>query len=65
MCYYTSVFLLEQLMVSQQDTYWGALRQLVGHAQQVDDERLLGNPFLQLGTLLNQQQQLEQQQLQS
>jgi hypothetical protein len=55
---------MEQLMAFQQDQYWGALRQLVGHAQQVDDERLLGNPFLQLGTLLNQQQQLEEEQQQ-
>lgn len=44
-------------MQHQQDRYWAALRQLVTAAQQANDERLLGNPFLQLVTLLSDQQQ--------
>lgn len=53
MCLYAS-----QLM--QQDRYWTALRQLVSAAQQANDERLLGNPFLQLVTLLSDPLQTQQ-----
>jgi hypothetical protein len=52
-----SQFMLEHMMQHQQDRYWTALRQLVTAAQQANDERLLGNPFLQLITLLSEQQQ--------
>jgi hypothetical protein len=51
-CYVTSRFLLEQLLSAQPGAYWPSLRQLVGHAQAVEDEQLLGNPFMQLGALL-------------
>lgn len=54
-CFYLSTFLLEHMMTHQQDRYWSGLRQLVIQAQHVNDERLLGNPFLQIGTLLRQQ----------
>jgi hypothetical protein len=56
-CLLVSQFMLEHLMQHQQDRYWTALRQLVTAAQQANDERLLGNPFLQLVTLLSDQQQ--------
>jgi len=55
-CLLVSQFMLEHLMQHQQDRYWTALRQLVTSAQQANDERLLGNPFLQLVTLLSDQQ---------
>jgi hypothetical protein len=54
--------MLEHLMKHHQQRYWASLKQLVATAQQADDERLLGNPFLQLVTLLSQQQQLQPQQ---
>lgn len=54
-CLFVSQFMLDHLMRHQQERYWSALRQLVATAQQQDDERLLGNPFLQLVTLLSQQ----------
>ena len=50
-CYYLSSFVLEHLMRHQQGRYWGALRQLLARAQAEEDERLLGNPFLQLQAL--------------
>lgn len=58
--------MLEHLMRHQQQVYWSALRQLIAKAQQDNDERLLGNPYLQLVTLLEEQQkqQNEQQQKQ-
>jgi hypothetical protein len=56
-CLFVSQFMLEHLMQHQQDRYWTALRQLVSTAQQANDERLLGNPFLQLVTLLSDTQQ--------
>jgi hypothetical protein len=56
-CLLVSQFMLEHMMQHQQDRYWTALRQLVTAAQQANDERLLGNPFLQLITLLSDQQQ--------
>lgn len=55
-CLLVSQFMLEHLMQHQQDRYWSALRALVASAQQSNDERLLGNPFLQLVTLLSEQQ---------
>lgn len=50
-CFYLSVFLLEHLMEHQQGRYWQALKQLMAEAQAVEDERLLGNPFMQLQAL--------------
>lgn len=38
-------------MRHQQGRYWQALRQLLARAQAAEDERLLGNPFLQLQAL--------------
>jgi hypothetical protein len=38
-------------MAHQQGRYWQALRQLLSRAQAEEDERLLGNPFLQLQAL--------------
>jgi hypothetical protein len=61
-CLLLSQFMLEHLMKHHQQRYWASLKQLVATAQQADDERLLGNPFLQLVTLLSQQQQLQPQQ---
>ena len=52
-CYYLSLFLLRHLSTHAPQRYWRGLRQLVLQAQQVDDERVLGNPFLTAGTLLN------------
>eukprot|EP00775_Hariotina_reticulata_P012214 gene12214-12352_t len=47
-CLLLSQFMLEHLMKHHQERYWESLKQLVVTAQQADDERLLGNPFLQL-----------------
>jgi hypothetical protein len=55
-CLLVAQFMLEHLMRHQQDTYWAALRQLVADAQAANDERVLGNPFLQLVALLSQSQ---------
>lgn len=52
-CFFVSVFMLEHLMLNRQDQYWHALRQLVVQAQQVNNEGLLGNPYLQVSTLLS------------
>jgi hypothetical protein len=60
-CLLVSQFMLEHLMQQQQDRYWTALRHLVAAAQAANDERLLGNPFLQLVTLLSDQQGGQQQ----
>lgn len=59
-CLLVSQCMLEHLMQHQQDRYWTALRQLVSAAQAANDERLLGNPFLQLVTLLSEPQQKQQ-----
>ncbi|KAI8463686.1 MAG: hypothetical protein J3K34DRAFT_494699 [Monoraphidium minutum] len=50
-CYYLSAFVLEHLMLHQQGRYWAALKGLLAQAQAAGDERLLGNPFLQLQAL--------------
>ncbi|GBF94699.1 hypothetical protein Rsub_07435 [Raphidocelis subcapitata] len=50
-CYYLSSFVLEQLMLHRQGRYWAALKQLLLRAQEEEDERMLGNPFLQLQAL--------------
>lgn len=55
-CLLASQVMLEHLMQHQQERYWAALRQLVTAAQHANDERLLGNPFLQLVALLSEQQ---------
>jgi hypothetical protein len=34
-------------MLNQSDNYWHRLRQLIVQAQQLNDERLLDNPYLQ------------------
>lgn len=60
-CLLVSQCMLEHLMQHQQDRFWTALRQLVSAAQAANDERLLGNPFLQLVTLLSEPQQKQQQ----
>lgn len=49
-------------MRHQQDDYWASLRTLVATAQQKNDERLLGNPFLQLITVLSTQEEEKEQQ---
>ncbi len=54
-CYFMSVFLLRHLMHNQQARYWRALRHLFLQAQQLNDERLLQNPYLQVGVLLGMQ----------
>eukprot|EP00798_Chlamydomonas_sp_ICE-L_P014204 gene14204-20174_t len=51
--YLGGVYLLNHWMLNQQDKYWRTLRQLVSQAQQVDDERLIQNPYLQICTMLS------------
>lgn len=51
--YYAGVYLLKHWMLNQQDKYWRTLRQLILQAQQLDDERLLDNPYLQVCTMLS------------
>lgn len=60
-CLLVSQFMLEHLMRHQQEQFWAALRGLVTTAQQANDERLLGNPFLQL-VALHTSSQVQQQQ---
>ncbi|KAG2491353.1 hypothetical protein HYH03_010352 [Edaphochlamys debaryana] len=40
--YYAGVYLLKHLMLSQQDKYWRSLRHVLGTAQQLNGERLVG-----------------------
>ena len=56
-CLLGCIFLLDRLMSRSQERYWRALRRLIVAAQGADDERLLNNPFLHLGALLEQQVQ--------
>ena len=51
-CYFMSVFLLRHLLLNAQQRYWRGLRHLVAAAQASEDDRLLPNPYLQCGTLL-------------
>ncbi len=46
--YFAALFLLQRLMAVHGDAYRTALRQLVVRAQQVNDEKMLDNPFLQV-----------------
>ena len=52
-CFYLSAFVLDYLMIHQQGRYWPALKQLLLQAQQAEDEKVLGNPFLQLQALFS------------
>eukprot|EP00878_Enallax_costatus_P040644 GHUV01046974.1.p1 GENE.GHUV01046974.1~~GHUV01046974.1.p1 ORF type:complete len:393 (+),score=143.89 GHUV01046974.1:553-1731(+) len=61
-CLLVSQFKLDYLMRHQQNYYWSSLRKLVAAAQKKNDEKLLGNPFLQLITLLSMEQEEAQQQ---
>ncbi|GLI64812.1 hypothetical protein VaNZ11_008219, partial [Volvox africanus] len=51
--YYAGVYLLKHWMLNQHDKYWRTLRHIIGTAQQLNDERLLDNPYLQMRTMLN------------
>eukprot|EP00198_Chlamydomonas_reinhardtii_P002370 XP_001691706.1 predicted protein [Chlamydomonas reinhardtii] len=51
--YYAGVYLLKHWMLNQHDRYWRSLRHIIGTAQQLNDERLLDNPYLQMRTMLN------------
>ncbi|PNH02192.1 hypothetical protein TSOC_011861, partial [Tetrabaena socialis] len=47
------VYLLKHWMLNQNEKYWRSLRTIIGTAQQLNDERLLDNPYLQMRTMLN------------
>ncbi|KAG2491347.1 hypothetical protein HYH03_010347 [Edaphochlamys debaryana] len=51
--YYAGVYLLKHWMLNQRDKYWRSLRHVLGTAQQLNDERLLDNPYLQVAAMLN------------
>ncbi|KAG2491355.1 hypothetical protein HYH03_010354 [Edaphochlamys debaryana] len=51
--YYAGVYLLKHWMLNQHDKYWRSLRHVLGTAQQLNDERLLDNPYLQVAAMLN------------
>ncbi len=46
------MYLLQHWKLNQHDKYWRTLRQLIGTAQQCNDERLLDNPYLQMRAML-------------
>jgi hypothetical protein len=50
---HAGVYLLKHWMLNQHDRYWRSLRHIIGTAQQLNDERLLDNPYLQMRTMLN------------
>ncbi len=39
-------------MLNQPHKYWQSMRQLVVQAQQLNDERLLHNPYLQISAMM-------------
>ncbi|EFJ12295.1 hypothetical protein SELMODRAFT_446707 [Selaginella moellendorffii] len=50
--YFTASFLIKRMMVEDADNYQRVLHNLVFKAQQNNDEKLLENPYLQLGGIL-------------
>jgi hypothetical protein len=50
--YYSALYLLKHLMLTQPERYWQALRQLVVRAQGLGDARVLGNPYLQISAMM-------------
>ena len=50
--YHTSMFVQQRLIATKADQYRRALRQLTQQAQQVNDEKLLRNPYLQISAML-------------
>ncbi|GMH33520.1 hypothetical protein BSKO_01354 [Bryopsis sp. KO-2023] len=51
--YFASRHLLKQFMQQKPDDCRRALRQFVAQAQQINDERLVDNPYLQVGHILD------------
>ncbi len=51
-CQLLSSYMIDHLARHERVRYWTGLRALLVSAQAADDERLLGNPFLQLAALL-------------
>lgn len=51
--YHASVFVQQRLVATKADQYRRALRQLTQQAQQVNDEKLLRNPYLQISAMLD------------
>lgn len=51
--YYAGVYLLRHLQLNQQDKYWRALRALLLQAQQLNDERMIDNPYLTAASMLS------------
>ena len=50
--YHASMFVQQRLVATKADQYRRALRQLTQQAQQVNDEKLLRNPYLQISAML-------------
>lgn len=50
--YYSSTFLLKRMMTEEPDKYQRMLHSLVSRAQQINNEKLLENPYLQMRGLL-------------
>jgi hypothetical protein len=51
--YYSALYLLKHMMLNQAERYWQALRQLVLRAQSANDEKVLGNPYLQISAMID------------
>lgn len=51
--YHASMFVQQRLIATKADQYRRALRQLTQQAQQVNDEKLLRNPYLQVTAMLD------------
>jgi hypothetical protein len=47
------VYLLRHLQLNQQEKYWRALRALLLQAQQLNDERMIDNPYLTAASMLS------------
>lgn len=51
--YHASMFVQQRLVATKADQYRRALRQLTQQAQQVNDDKLLRNPYLQISAMLD------------
>ena len=51
--YHASMFVQQRLVAAKADQYRRALRQLTQQAQQINDEKLLRNPYLQISAMLD------------
>jgi len=47
------VFLLRHLQLNQQDRYWKSLRTLLLQAQNINEPRMINNPYIVVSSMLD------------